>query len=103
MRGLGPVLVMRAREPQENLIPTLSSAVTLHSPRPTEGRFARRTLGGTGCGARGLVHVSEHSGGVGAPPGTNRSPRWEPADEAKPEVDPDSVEKARPDAASHRK
>jgi hypothetical protein len=41
-------------------------------------------------------------GGVGAPPGTNRSPCWEPADEAKPEVDPDSVEKARPDAASHR-
>jgi hypothetical protein len=58
----------------------------------------RRRDSGTGCGARGLVHVSEHSGGTGAPPGANKSPCQELADEAEPEVDPDSVDEAGPAA-----
>jgi len=40
----------------------------------------RRLDRGTRCGARGFVHVSEHSGGIGAPPGTTRSPCQELAE-----------------------
>jgi hypothetical protein len=40
----------------------------------------RRLDRGTRCGARGFVHVSEHSGGIGAPPGATRRPRQELAE-----------------------
>jgi hypothetical protein len=42
----------------------------------------RRLDRGTRCGARGFVHVSEHSGGIGAPPGATRSPRQELAEDS---------------------
>jgi hypothetical protein len=55
-------------------------------------------MAGRGAVPAGFDTQSRHSGGVGAPPGTTRSSCQELADEAEPEIDPDSVEKARPGA-----
>ncbi len=41
----------------------------------------RRLDRGTGCGARGARSQASHSGGIGAPPGTTKSPCQELADD----------------------
>jgi hypothetical protein len=60
-------------------IPARQTSLTLFPPRPSEGRFARRCDAGRGAVPAGLV-ATRHSGGIGAPPGTTRSPCQELTD-----------------------
>jgi hypothetical protein len=46
----------------------------------SKGRSHEASWNGTRCGARGLVSQDLHSGGAGAPPGTNTRPCQELAD-----------------------
>ena len=64
------------------LIPALRASIKLPSPRPSRGRFMRRREAGRGAAPAGLV-ATRHSGGIGAPPGTTRSPCQELADSRK--------------------
>ena len=64
----------------EKLIPVFPSPIILPSPRPTKGAFARRCRSGTGRGARGARFATSHSGGTGAPPGSNTRPCQELAE-----------------------
>jgi hypothetical protein len=65
------------------LIPARRTSLTLPSPRPFEGRFARRRDAGRGAvSPRARLYVSRCTrGGAGAPPGSTTRPRQELADD----------------------
>ena len=66
-----------------SVIPGLQTALTLRSPRPTEGRFARRSCCGTRGGVPRAWFAAKRSGGAGASPGSTTRPCQELADDRK--------------------
>jgi hypothetical protein len=63
----------------EEEIPGPKISRILLSPRPLRGAMMRRREAGRGAAPAGFV-ATKHSGGIGAPPGTNTSPCQELAD-----------------------
>jgi hypothetical protein len=61
-------------------IPASQSALIMRSPRPLRGVLMRRREAGRGAAPAGSCTQHGHSGGIGAPPGTNRSPCQELTD-----------------------
>ena len=87
MAGLVPAInvlsALRLRNAHlPRLIPASKTSTILPSALSAKGRFARRYVeAGRGCGACGPNVQVRHSGDAGAPPGTNKSPCQELADD----------------------